>query len=124
MKSCLMLSLCTPAMSLNRLQTHSNAAVTQLGSMLFTRQVSGARVVPLGVEQNVSGHTFNGFMSHTDSYPCPYLNAASAIGITKEDITLCIKRLEKCLKSLSKEDSAEKSESVSPAEDLKDQTVP
>ncbi|KAG1928040.1 O-phosphoseryl-tRNA(Sec) selenium transferase [Pimephales promelas] len=112
------------AVSLNRLQTHSNAAVTQLGSMLFTRQVSGARVVPLGVEQTVSGHTFNGFMSHTDSYPCPYLNAASAIGITKEDITLCIKRLEKCLKSLSKEDSAEISESVSPAEDLKDQTVP
>ncbi|XP_056113811.1 O-phosphoseryl-tRNA(Sec) selenium transferase [Rhinichthys klamathensis goyatoka] len=112
------------AMSLNRLQTHSNAAVTQLGSMLFTRQVSGARVVPLGVEQTVSGHTFNGFMSHTDSYPCPYLNAASAIGITKEDITLCIKRLEKCLKSLRKEASAEKSESVSPAEDLKDQTVP
>lgn len=108
------------AMSLNRLQTHSNAAVTQLGSMLFTRQVSGARVVPLGVEQTVSGHAFNGFMSHTDSYPCPYLNAASAIGITKEDITLCIKRLEKCLKSLRKEASSEKSESVSPTEDLKD----
>ncbi|KAK7169881.1 hypothetical protein R3I94_000197 [Phoxinus phoxinus] len=108
------------AMSLNRLQTDRNAAVTQLGSMLFTRQVSGARVVPLGVEQTVSGHAFNGFMSHTDSYPCPYLNAASAIGITKEDITLCIKRLEKCLKSLRKEASAEKSESVSPAEDLKD----
>ncbi|KAK7175865.1 hypothetical protein R3I93_000203 [Phoxinus phoxinus] len=108
------------AMSLNRLQTDRNAAVTQLGSMLFTRQVSGARVVPLGVEQTVSGHAFSGFMSHTDSYPCPYLNAASAIGITKEDITLCIKRLEKCLKSLRKEASAEKSESVSPAEDLKD----
>ncbi|XP_048041279.1 O-phosphoseryl-tRNA(Sec) selenium transferase isoform X1 [Megalobrama amblycephala] len=108
------------AMSLNHLQTQSNAAVTQLGSMLFTRQVSGARVVPLGVEQTVSGHTFNGFMSHADSYPCPYLNAASAIGITKEDITLCIKRLDKCLKSLRKEDAAEKSESVSPTEDLKD----
>ncbi|XP_067278349.1 O-phosphoseryl-tRNA(Sec) selenium transferase [Pseudorasbora parva] len=108
------------AMSLNHLQTHSNAAVTQLGSMLFTRQVSGARVVPLGVEQTVSGHAFKGFMSHTDSYPCPYLNAASAIGITKEDITLCIKRLDKCIKSLRKEASAEKSESLSPTEDLKD----
>ncbi|XP_051755388.1 O-phosphoseryl-tRNA(Sec) selenium transferase [Ctenopharyngodon idella] len=108
------------AMSLNHLQTYSNAAVTQLGSMLFTRQVSGARVVPLGVEQTVSGHTFNGFMSHADSYPCPYLNAASAIGITKEDITLCIKRLAKCLKSLRKEDSAERSESVSSTEDMKD----
>ncbi|RXN20638.1 O-phosphoseryl-tRNA(Sec) selenium transferase [Labeo rohita] len=112
------------AMSLNHLQTHSTAAVTQLGSMLFTRQVSGARVVPLGVEQTVSGHTFRGFMSHTDAYPCPYLNAASAIGITKDDITLCIKRLDKCLKSLSKEASAEKSESGPPAEDVEDQTVP
>uniref|UniRef100_A0A673KYQ0 O-phosphoseryl-tRNA(Sec) selenium transferase n=1 Tax=Sinocyclocheilus rhinocerous TaxID=307959 RepID=A0A673KYQ0_9TELE len=106
------------AMSLNRLQTHSTAAVTQLGSMLFTRQVSGARVVPLGVEQTVSGHAFRGFMSHADAYPCPYLNAASAIGITRDDITLCIKRLDKCLKSLSKEASAEKSESGSPAEDV------
>uniref|UniRef100_A0A8C1SA95 O-phosphoseryl-tRNA(Sec) selenium transferase n=1 Tax=Cyprinus carpio TaxID=7962 RepID=A0A8C1SA95_CYPCA len=112
------------AMSLTRLQTHSAAAVTQLGSMLFTRQVSGARVVPLGVEQTVSGHTFRGFMSHTDAYPCPYLNAASAIGITRDDITLCIKRLDKCLKSLSKEAPAEKSESGSPAEDVDDQTVP
>lgn len=72
------------------------------------------------MEQTVSGHTFNGFMSHADSYPCPYLNAASAIGITKEDITLCIKRLAKCLKSLRKEDSAERSESVSSTEDMKD----
>uniref|UniRef100_A0A8C2Q725 O-phosphoseryl-tRNA(Sec) selenium transferase n=1 Tax=Cyprinus carpio TaxID=7962 RepID=A0A8C2Q725_CYPCA len=112
------------AMSLACLQTHSTAAVTQLGSMLFTRQVSGARVVLLGVEQTVSGHTFRGFMSHTDAYPCPYLNAASAIGITRDDITLCIKRLDKCLKSLSKEAPAEKSESGSPAEDVDDQTVP
>ncbi|XP_043099672.1 LOW QUALITY PROTEIN: O-phosphoseryl-tRNA(Sec) selenium transferase [Puntigrus tetrazona] len=112
------------AMSLKRLQTHGAAAVTQLGSMLFTRQVSGARVVPLGVEQTVSGHTFRGFMSHAVAYPCPYLNAASAIGITRDDITLCIKRLDKCLKSLSKEASAEKSESGSPAEDVDDQSVP
>ncbi|KAA0723950.1 O-phosphoseryl-tRNA(Sec) selenium transferase [Triplophysa tibetana] len=108
------------AMSLKCLQTHSDKAVTQLGSMLFTRQVSGARVIPLGVEQTVSGHTFHGFMSHTDAYHCPYLNAASAIGITKDDVTLCMKRLEKCLKSLRKE----KNESTSPAEGLEDQTVP
>ncbi|XP_052003790.1 O-phosphoseryl-tRNA(Sec) selenium transferase [Xyrauchen texanus] len=111
------------AMSLNHLKTCSDQAVTQLGSMLFTRQVSGARVVPLGVEQTVSGHTFRGFMSHSDAYPCPYLNAASAIGITKEDISLCMKRLDKCLKSLRKEVSSEKNESASPVECLEDQTV-
>lgn len=112
------------AMSLNSLQGRSDKAVTQLGSMLFTRQVSGARVIPLGVEQTVSGHTFQGFMSHANSYPCPYLNAASAIGITKDDITLCMKRLEKCLKSLKKEAPAEINESVSQCEGLDDQTVP
>uniref|UniRef100_A0A6Q2Y6E8 O-phosphoseryl-tRNA(Sec) selenium transferase n=1 Tax=Esox lucius TaxID=8010 RepID=A0A6Q2Y6E8_ESOLU len=93
------------AMSLDGLQAQCDKAVTQLGSMLFTRQVSGARVVALGNEQIVSGHTFSGFMSHSESYPCPYLNAASAVGITRDDVTLCIKRLDKCLKSLRKESS-------------------
>ncbi len=90
---------------------------------LFIGVIFHCRVVPLGVEHTVSGHTFRGFMSHADAYPCPYLNAASAIGITRDDITLCIKRLDKCLKSLSKEAPAEKSESGSPAEDADDQTV-
>uniref|UniRef100_A0A3P8N745 O-phosphoseryl-tRNA(Sec) selenium transferase n=1 Tax=Astatotilapia calliptera TaxID=8154 RepID=A0A3P8N745_ASTCA len=93
-------------MSLDGLQANSDKAVTQLGSMLFTRQVSGARVIPLGKEQTVSGHTFRGFMSHSESYPCPYLNAASAVGITREDVTVCIKRLDKCLKTLKKEGGA------------------
>lgn len=94
------------AMSLDGLQANSDKAVTQLGSMLFTRQVSGARVIPLGKEQTVSGHTFRGFMSHSELYPCPYLNAASAVGITREDVTVCIKRLDKCLKTLKKEGGA------------------
>uniref|UniRef100_A0A8C9VVT9 O-phosphoseryl-tRNA(Sec) selenium transferase n=1 Tax=Scleropages formosus TaxID=113540 RepID=A0A8C9VVT9_SCLFO len=91
------------AMSLGSFQARYPEAVTQLGSMLFTRQVSGARVVPLGNEQVVGGHTFKGFMSHSEMYPCPYLNAASAIGITRADVTLCIRRLDKCLRSLKKE---------------------
>lgn len=60
------------------------------------------RVVALGGEQTVSGHVFRGFMSHSESYPCPYLNAAAAVGITREDVTLCVKRLDKCLRSLEK----------------------
>ncbi|KAI4900144.1 hypothetical protein NFI96_023873 [Prochilodus magdalenae] len=112
------------AMSLDGLQARCDKAVTQLGSMLFTRQVSGARVVPLGMEQTVSGHAFRGFMSHSDAYPCPYLNAASAIGITKNDVELSIKRLDKCLKSLKKEGNMEKSDLLTPSEGLDDQTVP
>ncbi|KAM4714889.1 O-phosphoseryl-tRNA(Sec) selenium transferase isoform 1-T2 [Anableps anableps] len=102
------------AMSLDGLQASSNQAVTQLGSMLFTRQVSGARVIPLGKEQTISGHTFRGFMSHSESYPCPYLNAASAVGITREDVTLCMKRLDKCLKALKKDGKAASSCSTVP----------
>nr|XP_020486082.1 O-phosphoseryl-tRNA(Sec) selenium transferase [Labrus bergylta]XP_020486083.1 O-phosphoseryl-tRNA(Sec) selenium transferase [Labrus bergylta]XP_029132572.1 O-phosphoseryl-tRNA(Sec) selenium transferase [Labrus bergylta] len=97
------------AMSLDGLQAESDKAVTQLGSMLFTRQVSGARVIPLDKEQTISGHTFRGFMSHSEAYPCPYLNAASAVGIAREDVTLCIKRLDKCLKTLKKEGNAAQS---------------
>uniref|UniRef100_A0A3B3RJ49 O-phosphoseryl-tRNA(Sec) selenium transferase n=1 Tax=Paramormyrops kingsleyae TaxID=1676925 RepID=A0A3B3RJ49_9TELE len=90
------------AMSLDSLEVRNPDAVTQLGSMMFTRQVSGARVVPLGGEQVIGGHTFRGFMSHSESYPCPYLNVASAIGITHGDVALCMRRLDKCLRSLRK----------------------
>uniref|UniRef100_A0AAV2KSS1 O-phosphoseryl-tRNA(Sec) selenium transferase n=1 Tax=Knipowitschia caucasica TaxID=637954 RepID=A0AAV2KSS1_KNICA len=91
------------AMSLSGFQGDNDKAVTQLGSMLFTRQVSGARVIPLGKEMTIAGHTFRGFMSHSEAYPCPYLNAASAVGIRRDDVTLCIKRLDKCLKTLKKQ---------------------
>lgn len=64
------------------------------------------RVVALGGEQTVSGHVFRGFMAHSESYPCPYLNAAAAVGITREDVTLFVKRLDKCLRSLKKEAEA------------------
>ncbi|NXF20215.1 SPCS transferase, partial [Rhodinocichla rosea] len=91
------------AMSLKTLDETNDAAVTQLGSMLFTRQVSGARVVPCGSVQTVNNYTFKGFMSHTNDYPCAYLNAASAIGITKQDVDVFLKRLDKCLKTFRKE---------------------
>lgn len=76
---------------------------------LISVSVLVSRVIPLGKEQTIGGHTFRGFMSHSEAYPCPYLNAASAVGITREDVTLCIKRLDKCLKTLKKEGSVVKS---------------
>ncbi|XP_075050849.1 O-phosphoseryl-tRNA(Sec) selenium transferase [Mixophyes fleayi] len=91
------------AMSLRNLNYKGGAAITQLGSMLFTRQVSGARVVPLGTSQTINGYVFEGFMSHSNDYPCSYLNAASAIGIKKQDVDVFIKRLDKCLKQSRKE---------------------
>lgn len=76
---------------------------------LISVSVLVSRVIPLGKEQTIGNHTFRGFMSHSEVYPCPYLNAASAVGITREDVTLCMKRLDKCLKTLKKEGTAAKS---------------
>lgn len=57
--------------------------------------------------QTVSGYTFRGFMSHTNNYPCAYLNAASAIGMQVQDVDVFIKRLDKCLKTVRKEQNKE-----------------
>lgn len=67
------------------------------------------RVVPCGSVQTVNNYTFKGFMSHTNDYPCAYLNAASAIGIKKQDVDVFLKRLDKCLKTFGKEAKKEKS---------------
>lgn len=48
-------------------------------------------------------------MSHANDYPCAYLNAASAIGIKKQDVDTFLKRLDKCLKTFRKETKQEKS---------------
>jgi O-phospho-L-seryl-tRNASec:L-selenocysteinyl-tRNA synthase len=55
------------------------------------------RVVPQGDVKTVSGFTFTGFGSHTNHYPCAYLTAAASIGITKGDVDLFVKRLDKVL---------------------------
>uniref|UniRef100_H2ZVF2 O-phosphoseryl-tRNA(Sec) selenium transferase n=1 Tax=Latimeria chalumnae TaxID=7897 RepID=H2ZVF2_LATCH len=78
-------------------------ATTFLGPQKYLNCVCLCRVVPRGSVQTVNGYTFKGFMSHASDYPCAYLNAASAIGIKKQDVDLFIKRLDKCLKTLKKE---------------------
>ncbi|XP_033646029.1 O-phosphoseryl-tRNA(Sec) selenium transferase-like [Asterias rubens] len=71
--------------------------VSEVGAMLFKRSVSGARVVPKGASKTIGGVTFIGYGSHSDSYPTAYLTAAAAVGITKEDVDLFVKRLDKVL---------------------------
>ena len=95
--------------------TSAGSACLQIHHTINSTQIHSTpvcRVIPLGKEQTIGGHTFRGFMSHSDAYPCPYLNAASAVGITREDVTLCMKRLEKCLKTLKKEKNVTKSSSA------------
>ncbi|KAK6178106.1 hypothetical protein SNE40_012935 [Patella caerulea] len=70
---------------------------TEVGSMLFTRFVSGTRVVAPGKNNTVGGHLFKNFGSHSDVYPFSYLTAAAAIGMTRNDVNLFITRLDKVL---------------------------
>lgn len=60
------------------------------------------RVVPRGQSKDIGGHVFQGFQSHTNSYNCAYLTAAAAVGMTKEDVDLFIKRLDKVMAKVRK----------------------
>lgn len=94
-------------MSLQTFQCNTEEAVTDLGSKLFTRLVSGTRVIPTdGKKSEICGRTFTSFGAHCDDYGSPYLTAAAAIGMTSQDIDLFITRLDKVLtKSAKTKDS-------------------
>ncbi|CAK8692903.1 unnamed protein product [Clavelina lepadiformis] len=88
--------------------------VTELGSMLFTRRITGARVVPLGAKKTIGSFSFQGYGSHCNTYTCPYLTVAAAIGMKREECDILVKKLDKtiiCLKKrVSQSGSAEISE--------------
>ncbi len=68
------------------------------GSMLFTRCVSGTRVVAMNQSKVIAGQKFIGFGSSTDQFPHSYLTAACAIGLSEAEMEEFFKRLEKCFK--------------------------
>ena len=76
----------------------SSKQISYFGSMLFTRSISGTRVVPRGQKKTIAGEDFVGFGSSTASYHVSYLTAACAIGVTEQEIDDFIHRLDKALK--------------------------
>ena len=56
---------------------------TYLGSMIFKRGVSGARIVSQGASKTIGPFTFTGYGAHTDAYPEMYLTTACSIGLDK-----------------------------------------
>ena len=60
--------------------------VTYFGSMLFSRGVSGTRVVSQRGTKSIGPHSFVGYGSHCDRYPVPYITAACSVGLTKADV--------------------------------------
>lgn len=77
----------------------TKGGITYLGSMLFNRCISGARVVgakSLKKEETVAGIEFTNYGAHYDEYPCDYLTIAAALGCSRRDIDLCIDKLRVC----------------------------
>jgi O-phospho-L-seryl-tRNASec:L-selenocysteinyl-tRNA synthase len=83
----------------NIMDDKKKAEITSLfGSMLFTRCVSGTRVVAKNQTKVIEGQEFIGFGSSNDDYPHSYLTAACAIGLTEGEMEEFFVRLEKCFK--------------------------
>jgi hypothetical protein len=70
--------------------------------MLFSRCVSGTRVVAPGNRQEVGGIVFDGFGASYDEFPVAYLTAAAALGTTREDVDRFCTQLTKCFKEYRK----------------------
>jgi len=74
---------------------------TLLGSMLFGRNVLGARVVESTCKKSFGSQELEGWGTHTSSYGCSYLTAAAAIGMEKVEVDLFIKKLTEGLNRLN-----------------------
>lgn len=82
------------------LTTMKEQDLTKFGSMLFTRNVTGARVVTTADKKKIKDHVFEGWGSHCNDYQFPYITAASAVGIKKSDIDRFIGKLGECYSKL------------------------
>ncbi|KRY31245.1 O-phosphoseryl-tRNA(Sec) selenium transferase [Trichinella spiralis] len=90
------------AVSLDRLAEKCNDdinEITRLGSMLFSRNVTGARVVPAGVNKIIEGIEFKNWGAHSSIMRRHYFNAAAAIGMQLHEIERFLSTLESTLPS-------------------------
>lgn len=76
--------------------------ISQFGSMLFSRCVSGTRVVPRAQTKKIGDHDFVGFGSSVEQYPHAYMTAACAIGLTENELDEFFIRLDKTFQEKSK----------------------
>ncbi|XP_053969398.1 O-phosphoseryl-tRNA(Sec) selenium transferase isoform X1 [Anastrepha ludens] len=86
------------ALSLKQLQD-AGAELTKFGSMLYTRGISGARVVVVGDRREIEGHTFVNWGTHHSNTLTAYLTMAAGLGITKSEIDDCLEKLNECWKT-------------------------
>ena len=63
------------------------------------------RVVPPNATKDINGYEFTGWGAHTNNYPCAYLTAAAALGMSRDDVDTFLKRLDKCLCKFAKKNN-------------------
>jgi O-phospho-L-seryl-tRNASec:L-selenocysteinyl-tRNA synthase len=76
--------------------------ISKFGGMLFSRCVSGTRVVPRGSNKTIGGYDFAGFGSSVEDYPHAYMTAACAIGVSRSEVDDFFIRLDKTFKEFKK----------------------
>lgn len=59
--------------------------ITQLGSMLFARGITGARVIARGDVKKVAGYEFHSYGASITGYEHSYITAAAAVGGSEEE---------------------------------------
>jgi O-phospho-L-seryl-tRNASec:L-selenocysteinyl-tRNA synthase len=80
--------------------------ISQFGSMLFSRCVSGTRVVPRAQNKKMGDQLFLGFGSSVEGYPHAYMTAACAIGLSQDELDEFFVRLDKTLQEKTKKSKA------------------
>ena len=76
---------------------------SMLGSMLFSRFVSGTRVVTTTGSKSVAGISFPGYGAHADAYTVPYMTAAAAMGMKKCEVDVFVQRLQSVIDEFRKQ---------------------
>lgn len=79
------------------------------------------RVVAPGSNRTIGPHTFINWGAHSDHYPCAYLTAAAAIGMTRGDVDTFLKRLDKTLLKFKRK-HRDRQEETTRNEDEEDKT--
>ncbi|KAL7034410.1 hypothetical protein ACKWTF_007953 [Chironomus riparius] len=87
------------------LESFDDSKLTMIGSMLFTRCVSGARVIAPNEKKTIDGYEFLNWGSHNSNNNIPYITAAASIGTTKSEIDGFIDKLDKVLLKIKNNES-------------------
>eukprot|EP00771_Trimastix_marina_P002307 gnl/Trimastix_PCT/3430.p1 GENE.gnl/Trimastix_PCT/3430~~gnl/Trimastix_PCT/3430.p1 ORF type:complete len:492 (+),score=91.86 gnl/Trimastix_PCT/3430:157-1632(+) len=75
----------------------------RVGAALYAKCVTGPRVVTESLYKAIGPHEFTCYGAHVTPYPaCPYLSCACAIGMTRSEVQVFVKRLTQVLTSLHK----------------------